>query len=159
MWNQIVAALALLIAAAFVIEKIFYRNKPRTAPRRMVWSRELSALVAFAGVLLSILSFAEATRQAALVSWLWGIAFGVILSAIVIASGVFQMRPSARGAINFVRVYGIAFIIALVGIYIAMRVIGATFQIFFEGGLSVCALGASIAMFARGQPNSEKPSS
>ncbi|MBI5650825.1 MAG: hypothetical protein HZC40_10350 [Chloroflexi bacterium] len=159
MWNYIVAAFAILIAATFVIEKIFYRNKPRTAPRRMVWSRELAALVAFAGVLLIVLSFAEAMRQAALASWLWGIGFGALVAVIALASGVFQTRVSARGAMSVLRAYGIALIIAVVGIYLAMRVIGATFQIFFQGGLSVFALGASIAMFARGQPNSEKPSS
>lgn len=146
MWSQIVAVLAILIGISYVIEKIFFRN--RKSRRRVQFGRELIPLIVLTGILLTVLSFIEAYRRESIEPWLWGLAFGTVLSLLALASGLIQ-GATARGAFTVVRVYGVAAIVVLIGIYIAVRLIGASAQVFAEGTLSVGMFGAAVVLAAR----------
>ena len=149
MWGQIVAAFAILIAASYAVEKIFFRNRVRVARSKNYLSRDLAPLIAFAGILLIVLSFIEAFRRVAIDSWLWGAAFGVIVCAIAVATGILRQDVSVRGAFSWLRAYGIALFFALFGIYLAVRVIGTLLQVFVEGAFSIFVIGIALALFAR----------
>lgn len=149
MWGQIVAAFAILIAASYVVEKIFFRNRTRAARPKNYLSRDVAPLIAFAGILLIVLSFVEALRRVALEPWLLGIAFGVIVCAIALAAGILRQDVSVRGAFSWLRAYGIALFFALIGIYLAVRVIGTLLQVFVEGAFSIFVIGIALALFAR----------
>ena len=148
MWGQIVAALAILIALSWALEKLLWRNRPRPA-RSRDWGREFAPLVGFVGILLVALSLVEAFRRVAFEPWLGGVVFGGIVVAIAAATGVFGQSISARGVLSAARAAGLALIFTIIGIYFAVRVIGALAQVFIESALSVFALGAAVGLFLR----------
>lgn len=156
MWNQIVAVLAILIALIYIVEQILTRFfHIRLPKRRSTLARDLVPVLVFVGILLFALSFVEAYRRATIESWLIGLGVGVLLTMLILATGVFQQNVSARGTLGILRTYGIVMALVIIGVYLAVRLIGPTAQVLLEGTASIFALGMGLVLFLRGR---EQPS-
>src|SRR5574341_229523 len=123
MWLRVIAAVALLFVAAFVIQILISRSRARNFSSRQYAMWDVAPVAGFLGAVLLALSFAEAARREVIEAWRWGIAFGLILSGGVGAAAVYRWNhrapkiadpaiPSgkettARAILGFVRTYGL----------------------------------------------------
>ncbi len=104
MWLRVIAAVALLFVATFVIQILISRRGARNflssqrarglaARQYAMW--DVAPVAGFFGAILLALSFAEAARREAIDGWRWGIAFGLILSGCLGAAAAYRWKHRA----------------------------------------------------------------
>jgi hypothetical protein len=158
MWTRIVGGLVLLIGASFGVQWLFPRTRGQKVSRQYVrW--DVAPIVGFLGLLLAALSFVEAQRGDVIPAWGLGGAFGLVLGlGMWVALMYWGNRPAAparknesafRLAWQFIRTYGILFLIALFGLNVAIRWLGAALEVFTAGALGVFVMATAAAVFAR----------
>ena len=156
MWSQIVGTLAVLVVATYVIQFLLPRARGGTRRTSARW--DIAPVIGFFGVLLLALSLTEALRRVVIEVWLVGIVLGLVLSAFLwIALGSWEIAPTRqRGSallatIRLIRTFGLPVLIALIGVYLAVRFIGAVVEVFVSGllGAAIIALAVWIFLISR----------
>ena len=152
MWSQIVGTLVVLVVATYVIQLVLPRT--RSGARRTSARWDLAPVIGFFGILLLALSFTEALRRVVIEVWLVGIALGLVLSAFLwIALGSRETSaPRSRGSallatIRVIRTFGLPVLFALIGVYLAVRFIGAVVEVFVSGLLGAMIIAMAIWIF------------
>jgi hypothetical protein len=156
MWSQIVGTLVVLVVATYVVQLVFPRT--RGGARRTSARWDIAPVVGFFGLLLLALSFVEALRREVIAVWLASIVLGLVLSAFLwIALGARETSaPRARGSallatIRLIRTFGLPVVIALVGVYFAVRFVGAVVEVFVAGLLGAAMVALAIWIFLVGR--------
>lgn len=158
MWTRIVGGLVLLIGASFGIQWLFPRTRGQKVSRQYVrW--DVAPIVGFLGLILAALSLVEAQRGDVILAWGLGGAFGLVLGLGMWVALVYwwnqpavparKNESSLRLAWRFIRTYGILFLLALFGLNIAIRWLGASLEVFTAGALGVFVMATAAAVFAR----------
>ncbi len=156
MWSQIVGTLVVLVVATYVIQLVLPRT--RGGARRTSARWDIAPVIGFFGILLLALSFAEALRRVVIEVWLIGIVLGLVLSAFLwIALGSRETSaPRARGSallatIRAIRTFGLPVVFALIGVYLAVRFIGAVVEVFVSGLLGAAIIAMAVWIFLVGR--------
>ena len=159
MWLQIVAALLVLIVATYVVQLFLPRDKTRPGARRNYARWDIAPLLGFIGALVLALSLTEAARGAVIEAWAWGLGLGLALSVtfgiVLIYShdALPQKNESAsRATWRFVRTYGVLAIFAAIGVYLAVRIVGAALEVFVTSAVGVWLVAMAAALFAKSRP-------
>jgi len=152
MWSQIVGILAILVVATYAIQ--LFLPRARGGARRTSARWDVAPVIGFFGILLLALSFAEALRNTQIEVWLVGILLGLLLSAFLwIALGSRAPSPTrARGSallatIRLIRTFGLPVLLALIGVYLAVRFVGAVVEVFVSGLLGAAMIAMAIWIF------------
>ena len=155
MWSQIVVALFLLVIATYVLELFLPRSRQGQSRTSARW--DVAPMLGFFGILVLALSLMEAYRRALIEAWGWGILLGVILGIAVWVGA--QAQPVApvqkKGSalwvtLRFLRTYGIAIIVAVIGIYAASKIFGSIIEVFVSGALGVLIIAIAVRIFVNG---------
>jgi hypothetical protein len=156
MWSQIVGTLAVLVVATYVIQFLLPRARGGTRRTSARW--DIAPVIGFFGVLLLALSLTEALRRVVIEVWLMGIVLGLVLSAFLwIALGSRETNPPrSRGSamlatIRLIRTFGLPVLIALIGVYLAVRFVGAIVEVFVSGLLGAAIVALAIWIFLVGR--------
>ncbi len=159
MWTRIVGGLVLLIAASFGAQWLLPGTRGENARSKQYVRWDIAPIFGFLGLLLVVLAFLEALRGAILLAWAIGSAFGLVLGlgmwfALVYwwnqpATPVQKKESSLRLALRFVRTYGILFLLAIFGLNIAVRLLGAAIEVFAGGALGIFIIATAAAVFIR----------
>jgi hypothetical protein len=156
MWAQIVGTLAVLVVATYVIQLLLPRARGGTRRTSARW--DVAPVIGFFGVLLLALSFTEALRRVVIAVWLAGIVLGLVLSAFLwIALGSRETSPPrSRGSaliatIRLIRTFGLPVLVALIGVYLAVRFVGAIVEVFVSGLLGAAIVALAIWIFLVGR--------
>jgi hypothetical protein len=149
LWTRIVGALALLLAATFLIQWLMPRRQSQPMARSRFLRWDLAPVVGFIGAVLLALSLVEASRREMIAQWGWGIALGLVVSAAAWAHVSFgQRRAAARASVwRYVQQYGMFAIALGIGFYLGVRVFGAMLGVFAASALSVGVIAIAIALF------------
>ena len=160
MWSQIVGILVVLVVATYVIQLVLPRS--RGGARRTSARWDVAPVIGFFGILLLALSFAEALRNTQTEAlrntqievWLVSLLLGLLLSAFLwIALGSRAPSPArARGSallatIRLIRTFGLPVLLALIGVYLAVRFVGAVVEVFVSGLLGAAMIAMVIWIF------------
>ena len=155
MWTQIVAGLIVLIAVTYAIQYFLPRRKPNSHSANARW--DIAPALGFFGVLLLALSLTEAIRGAVIEAWMFGIAFGFILGiGAWIALGYriqAPLVPAARkqsaflATLRLIRTWGMTVILIVIGIYLAVRILGPSVEVFLAGAGAVLLIGVALRLF------------
>ncbi|MBI4786112.1 MAG: hypothetical protein HY782_03580 [Chloroflexi bacterium] len=164
MWTQIVGGMVLLIAASFAIQVVLPRNlRAQPRPSRQYLKRDAAPISGFLGALLLVLSFVESSRQQVIVAWGWGAAVGLVAGLGLWVAMIYwhsQPAPVARPAKRFaslrlawriITTYGMILLFALLGLNIAVRIMGASLEVFLAGALGVVVIAMAFVMYASSQ--------
>jgi len=156
MWSQIVGTLVVLVVATYIIQLVLPRA--RGGARRTSARWDVAPVIGFFGVLLLALSLTEALRRVVIEVWLVGIVLGLVLSAFLwIALGSWEIAPTRqRGSallatIRLIRTFGLPVLIALIGVYLAVRFVGAIVEVFVSGLLGAAIVALAIWIFLVGR--------
>jgi hypothetical protein len=156
MWSQIVGTLVVLVVATYVIQFLLPRARGGTRRTSARW--DIAPVIGFFGVLLLALSLTEALRRVVIEVWLVGIVLGLVLSAFLwIALGSWEIAPTRqRGSallatIRLIRTFGLPVLIALIGVYLAVRFVGAIVEVFVSGLLGAAIVALAIWIFLVGR--------
>ena len=156
MWSQIVGTLVVLVVATYIIQLVLPRA--RGGARRTSARWDVAPVIGFFGVLLLALSLTEALRRVVIEVWLVGIVLGLVLSAFLwIALGSWEITPTRqRGSallatIRLIRTFGLPVLIALIGVYLAVRFVGAIVEVFVSGLLGAAIVALAIWIFLVGR--------
>jgi len=156
MWSQIVGTLVVLVVATYIIQLVLPRA--RGGARRTSARWDIAPVIGFFGVLLLALSLTEALRRVVIEVWLVGIVLGLVLSAFLwIALGSWEIAPTRqRGSallatIRLIRTFGLPVLIALIGVYLAVRFVGAIVEVFVSGLLGAAIVALAIWIFLVGR--------
>jgi MFS family permease len=151
MFIRILAAIILILAALFVVDWLFLRNRAQKSLSAM-W--DTAPILGFFGAVLLALAFAEAARREAMDAWRWSIAFGLLLSA---CAGIAMMarakyrvarnESGLRGLWRIAQTYGLAILFGALGVVIAVRVIGAALEVFIAGALGLLIIAIAVGVF------------
>jgi len=156
MWSQIVGILIILVLATYAIQ--LFLPRARGGARRTSARWDIAPVIGFFGILLLALSFTEALRRVVIEVWLAGIVVGLVLSAFLwIALGARETSPARQGGsallatIRLIRTFAAPTLLALVGIYLAVRFIGAMVEVFVSGlfGAAIVAMATWIFLVSR----------
>ncbi|MEW5721299.1 MAG: hypothetical protein AB1817_21915, partial [Chloroflexota bacterium] len=149
--------LVVLVVATYVIQLVLPRTRGGGA-RRTSARWDIAPVIGFFGILLLALSFTEALRRVVIEVWLVGLALGLVLSAFLwIALGSRETSaPRARGSallatIRAIRTFGLPVLFALIGVYLAVRFIGAVVEVFVSGLLGAAILAMAVWIFLVGR--------
>jgi hypothetical protein len=152
MWSQIVSALIVLIVVTYVIQ--FFLPRTRGGASRTSARWDLAPLIGFCAVILLALSFLEALRRVMIEAWLIGIACGVVAGALLwVALGArADLLPRQSGSaivatIRAIRAFGLPVLFTLIGVYLAIRFIGALVELFIAGLLGAIILALAVWLF------------
>ncbi|MCI0477048.1 MAG: hypothetical protein L0Y55_12435 [Anaerolineales bacterium] len=152
MWSQIVVTLIILIAATYAIQ--LFLPRARGGARRTSLRWDIAPVFGFFGVVLLALSFAEALRRTLIEAWLIGLACGLVLGLFLwIALGarandLTRPRGSALVAtIRALRAFGLPVLFALIGVYLAVRFVGALVEVFIAGLLGALIIALAVWLF------------
>ncbi len=155
MWTNIVGGLVLVFAATYVVQWFLPRSAKQAAARRDT-RREFAPVIGFLGILLLVLSLAEALRRQVIEAWGLGIALGVILSIgiwMALNYGLRDFVPTStsplRTTIRIMRTFGVPTILAVIGIYLTVRIVGVMLEMFFAGAISILIVAIAVMIFAR----------
>lgn len=164
MWLRVIAAMALLFVAAFVIQILVSRSRARNFSSRRYAMWDVAPVTGFLGAILLALSFAEAARREAIEAWRWGIAFGLLLSGCLAAAVLYRWshrvskiagfaipsgkETAARAILGFVRTYGLGLLFAVLGVTLAVRFVGAALEVFIAGALGTLIVAMALGVFA-----------
>jgi divalent metal cation (Fe/Co/Zn/Cd) transporter len=156
MWSQVVAALLVLIVATYAVQLFLPRDKTRPGTRRNYARWDVAPLLGFIGALVLALSLTEAMRGAVIEAWAWGLGLGLAIS---VAFGIVliysnnapsQKNESAlRATLRFVRTYGVLAIFTVIGVYLAVRIVGAALEVFVGSAVGVWLVAMAVALFTR----------
>ncbi len=153
-WTRIVGGLVVLFAATYLIQFLFPRGTQKTA--RRLKQDQFAPMIAFFGIVLLALSWLEAIRREALVAWALGDGVGVIAAlglGIVLANRGAAAPPpresTLRATVRVLRTYGTLILGAALAIYLAVRVFGATVEVFIAGAFGVIILASAATLFMR----------
>jgi cobalamin synthase len=145
----------LLVVATYLIQWLVPHSKSKAVPRRQYLRWDIAPVVAFFGVLLLVLSFAEAARRDYIAPWGWGIALGLLISAGVWVLMAYRQNRAARGRMGIwqsIQRYGTLVIALAIGLYLAVRVFGAALEVLAAAALGLFVLAAAVAMFVGNRP-------
>ena len=168
MWTRVVGSLVVLVLVTFVIQALL----PRRARGRKIASAQylrwdIAPLLGFFGLVLLVLSLVEAGRQEVIVAWGWGGGLGLVAGiGLWVALAYWRSQPSYAASSakspstlrilwRIVSTYGIVLVVALLGMNLAIRWIGAALEVFLAGALAIFVIALSIALFTRAR---EQPS-
>ena len=147
------AIFALLFLALYIFQYFFFRNRARGNLKPARW--DIAPVVGFLGAVLLALSFIEALRSNVMESWRWGLALGLIVSASIGVSVIYGWKrpapsrePVLRAAWQLVRAFTLPLVIALFGIVISVRIIGAVLEVFLASALAIVMITLAVSMFA-----------
>jgi hypothetical protein len=163
MWMRIVGSLLLLIVLSFAVQWVLPRSmRTRQGPSRQYLRRDVAPVLGFIGLLLLVLSFVEAFRSGTVLVWGWGGGLGIIASIIlwVVLTYLWgqpappaRKKPSSLGlAIRIIRTYALPFLFLLLGLNVAVRLMGSTVEVFLSGALGIFVIAAAVAIFAGAKP-------
>jgi hypothetical protein len=159
MWIRIVEGLLLLIVLSFAIQWVLPRNmKTRKAPARQYMRRDVAPVLGFIGLLVLVLSFVEAYRDGMVLAWGWGGGLGIVASIVLWVILIYlwgqpappaRKNPSSLGlAIRIIRTYALPFFLVLLGLNVAIRLMGSTAEVFLSGALGIFVIATAVAIFA-----------
>ncbi len=156
MFIRVLIIIAIVVIAVWLIQMMLLRARGRRLSPRRYARDDLAPMLAFFGAILLALSLVQAARRQVIDAWQWGLALGFVMSggaAMLMGSA---WNPSAtegesawRAAFRLARRYGMFALIAILGVVLAVRVVGAGLEVFFAGALGVLLIGLALAMFAR----------
>ncbi|HEX7619180.1 MAG TPA: hypothetical protein VF480_10740 [Verrucomicrobiae bacterium] len=144
-----------LIVLSYLIQWLVPRGKSKATARRRYLRWDIAPLVAFFGVILLALSFAQAVASNAIVPWGGGAVFGLVLSGGAWTMGLFrqnQLTGKRLGLLQTIRRYGPPIIGGAIALYLAVRVFGVVLEVFAAGTFGVCAIVFAMALFAGNKP-------
>ncbi len=157
MWTRIVGALVLLVAVSYIIQWLL----PKQTRGRRISSRQyvmwdVAPLLGFFGLLLLLLSGIAAVQQSNWIAWLWGGGIGILIGAVswialaqTAPPATARAQPSAlRIALTLVKTYGLFVLIAFLVLNLAVRWLGAAFELFMASGLGAVILVGALAIFS-----------
>jgi hypothetical protein len=152
MWSQIVGILVILVIATYVIQ--LFLPVARGGTRRTSARWDVAPVIGFFGILLLALSFTEALHRAKIEVWLAGIALGLVLSAFFwIALGSRETSPArSRGSallatFRLIRTFGPPVLLVLIGVYLAVRIVGVIVEVFVSGLLGAAIIAMAVWIF------------
>lgn len=154
LWLRIVVALVLLVIATYLIQWLV-PHRGAKANRRQYMRWDVAPIVGFFGVLLLALSFALAVQTDAVVQWGWGFVFGFVVTVLAWMLGIFQKNQLTRkrtGIKQIVQRYVPLTIAVLVGLYLAVRILGAVLEVFVVAALGVFVLTVAVTLFVGNRP-------
>ena len=154
LWLRIVVALVLLVIATYLIQWLVPRRGAK-ANRRQYMRWDVAPIVGFFGALLLALSFALAAQSNTVVQWGWGFVLGFVVSVLAWTLGFFRQNQTPRkraGIRQIVQRYVPLAIATLIGLYLAVRVLGAVLEVFVVAALGVCALAFAVMLFVGNRP-------
>ena len=155
---RLIAAIAIVFIAIWLIQMILVRTRmqsARAAPRHiLLW--DVAPIVAFFGAILLTLSFVESSRREVMDAWRWGIALGLTLGGGAWMIAIYRWNlpeiahPSAaRRAWRLLRTYGTFALVAILAIYLSVRVVGVGLEVLFAGAGGVFLIAVALALFVR----------
>jgi len=152
MWTQIVVTLVLLIIGTYVVQFFFPRaGRSRVNNTNARW--DIAPALGFFGALLLALSLVEAIRQSIVDMWAWGVALGLILGAVtwvVMGYRAALVLPKGSALIatfRIVRAYGTIIFFAVIGVYLAVRLVGSVVEVFVASALGLVILTMALRIF------------
>jgi hypothetical protein len=153
-WLRIVGALVLLILATYLVRWLVpRRGAPVNRHQFVRW--DLAPIVGFFGTLLLALSFALAVQNDAVAPWGWGFAFGFVVSALGWMLGIYRpnghRRKRAGVGLGVKRLVPPALVL-LIGLYLAVRVLGAALEVFAAAAFGVGVLALAVTLFVGSKP-------
>jgi hypothetical protein len=156
MWSQIVGTLVVLVVATYAIQLILPRT--RGGARRTTARGDVAPLIGFFGILLLALSLAEALRRVVIEVWLISIVVGLVFSAFLwlALSSRESSAPRSRGSallatIRVIRTFGLPVLLALIGVYLAVRFVGVVAGVFVSGLLGAALIATAVWIFLVGR--------
>lgn len=159
LWTQIVGGLLLLIILSYLIQWLLPRGKSKAQARSRYLRWDVAPLVAFIGVILLGLSFAQAVQANDIVQWGGGAVFGLIVSGGAWMRGMYRPNPvpgKRLGVLQTARRYGTVVIGLSIGLYLGVRFFGAPLQVLVAGTFGVCAIVFAVALFTGNKPMVEE---
>ncbi len=154
MWSQIVGTLILLIIATYIIQLFVPRSRGNPNARRTTLRGDVAPMIGFFGIVLLGLSLAEAIRRAVFDGWATGVVGGLVIG---VALWVGSMNLPAGSATNnrsaliatfrFLRAYGIIILAIIIGVSLAVRIVGAMLEVFFAGVVGIILIVIALRMF------------
>jgi hypothetical protein len=160
MWSQIVATLIVLIVVTYVIQLFLPRARGGASRTSLRW--DVAPVLGFFGAILLALAFLEALRRVMIEAWLIGIACGVVAGAFlwIVLGARSDLLPRPRGSalvatIRALRAFGLPVLFALLGVYLAIRFVGAIVEVFIAGLLGALVLALAVWLFLGSQPTTK----
>ncbi|MBI3914569.1 MAG: hypothetical protein HY327_10360 [Chloroflexi bacterium] len=154
MFTRLIEIVAILFIAVWFFQVFLVRARARTMTPRQYARYDLAPILAFFGAILLVLSFVEATRREAIDAWSWGIGLGFLMSGGTWVVMVYRSNlPAIAGASawravwRFARTYGTFALIAFLGVYLSVRVVGAALGVFLAAGLGMLLITIAVAVF------------
>ncbi len=150
---RILTIVAVLLLALFALDWFFLRGRPRNQPIARPW--DVAPIIGFLGAVLLSLAYVESTRREVVDAWRWGIAFGFLLTVCaglaMIYRGNRRVAGNASGLrarLRIVQTYGLVLLFGILGMVIAVRVIGVMLEVFIASALGTLVVAIAIAVFA-----------
>jgi hypothetical protein len=153
MWTQIVAGLILIIAVTYAIQYFLPRRSSNASHTTARW--DIAPALGFFGLVLLALSLTEAIRREVTGAWALGIGLGVLLGiGAWIALGyrltaplVARKQSAFLATLRLVRTWGMTVLLIVIGIYLAVRIVGPSVEVFLSGAGAILLLTVALRIF------------
>ncbi len=158
MWTRIVGGMVVLLVASFAVQWVLPRSmRARRPASRQYLKKDVAPVLGFFGLLLVVLSLIQAVRNGMLIAWGSGGGLGLVASVVLWVALVYlwgQPEPpvrkkesSIRVALRIIRSFGLPFILCLLVVNIAVRVLGIVAEIFLAGAFGIFIVAIAVAVY------------